>query len=282
MHSAARLSPLVLVLAGAAGAQPAAQPEADRPGYSDTPMLPGQPWRVHDQARPYPPVVDPGPAPEPVAAPSDAIVLFDGTDLDAWRNAAGERAQWTILPDGSMEVKAGAGDIETRQHFGDCQLHVEWASPATPEGDSQHRGNSGVFFFGRYEIQVLDSYDNTTYADGQAAALYGQYPPDANVCRAPGQWQSYDIIFTAPRFDAQGGLVSPATVTMLHNGVLVHNARELVGATRHRDVAEYTPHEAVGAIKLQDHGNPVRFRNIWVRALHSSSEGLDGRKPGGR
>lgn len=262
MHTVARRSLPLLALAAAYNCA-----MAQGVGYSDTPQIPGQRWKVHDIDRPNPPVVDPGPAGEPAPAPSDAIVLFDGSGLDAWQTADGASAGWTILPEGAMEVKAGTGDILTKRHFGDCQLHVEWASPAEPVGESQQRGNSGVFFFGRYEIQVLDSYENTTYADGQAASLYGQYPPDVNASRAPGEWQTFDIIFEAPRFDNQGKLVRPAYATVLHNGVVVHNHRELIGATGHRTVGEYSAHEPEGPIKLQDHGNPVRFRNIWVRPL---------------
>ncbi|RMH12279.1 MAG: DUF1080 domain-containing protein [Planctomycetota bacterium] len=237
-------------------------------GYTDTPKLPGQPWRVHDKDRPNPPVVDPGPAPKTIAPPpSDAVVLFDGTNLDAWQHASGQSAKWELVGDQAMQVRPGTGDIQTRESFGDVQLHLEFATPAEVESSSQGRGNSGVFFFGRYEIQILDSYDNKTYADGQAAALYGQWPPLVNASRKPGEWQTYDIIFEAPRFDENGKLERPAYVTMFHNGVLVHNHRAMLGATRHRDVATYAPHGPTGPIKLQDHGNPMRFRNIWVRPL---------------
>lgn len=250
----------VFLFAGNCGAQGV--------GYSDTPRLPGQGWRVHDVERPNPPVVDPGPEPScAVAAPSDAVVLFDGSGLDAWEHGDGRDAEWTVLPDGSVQVKGGTGDIMTREHFGRCQLHVEWASPEKVSGKSQGRGNSGVFFFGRYEVQVLDSFENQTYADGQAAALYGQYPPEVNACRGPGEWQTYDIIFDPPEFAEDGSLVSPAYATVIHNGVLVHDHRELLGATAHRAVAEYSPHASEGEIKLQDHGNAVRYRNIWVRRL---------------
>jgi hypothetical protein len=231
-------------------------------GYDDTPFLPDSKWRVHDKARPQPPVVDPGPATAPVKPPADAIVLFDGKDLSRWTGRGG-KASWRI-EDGAMA--AGGGDIETRQGFGDCQLHVEWAAPDEVKGDSQGRGNSGVFLMGRYEVQILDSFDNPTYADGQAAALYGQWPPMVNACRAPGEWQTYDIVFRAPRFDGDE-LVSPGYVTVLHNGIVVHDHRAIVGATAHKSVAKYQPHAAEGPIKLQDHGNPVRFRNIWIRPL---------------
>jgi 3-keto-disaccharide hydrolase len=244
-------------------------------GYDDGPMLPHQPWRVHDINRPNPPIVDPGPAPEtPAPAPSDAIVLLDGSNLDAWQHAKARTAEWDLLDNGVMQVKPGSGDLYTRQNFGDVQLHIEWATPDKVEGESQHRGNSGVFFFGRYEIQILDSYDNKTYADGQAAALYGQHPPLVNASRGPGQWQTYDIVFEAPRFDDQGNLEKPAYVTVFHNGVLVQNHRALLGATQHRALAHYAAHEPTGPIKLQDHGNTMRFRNIWVRPLN-----LDDEKP---
>jgi len=238
-------------------------------GYDDTPLIPGQPWRVHDINRPNPPVVDPGPAPTTITpAPSDAIVLFDGSSLDAWQHGGGKTAEWKLLPDlHAMQVKPGSGDLMTRDSFGDVQLHIEWATPAEVVGDSQGRANSGVYFLGRYEVQILDSYNNKTYADGQAGALYGQYPPLANASRKPGEWQTYDIIFEAPRFDEDGELERPAYVTVIHNGVLVQNHRALLGPTEHRRVGIYAAHEPAGQIKLQDHGNPMRFRNIWLRPL---------------
>ncbi|MBM3976649.1 MAG: DUF1080 domain-containing protein [Planctomycetes bacterium] len=237
------------------------EPRQDPPvGYADTPHLPGSPWRVHDGTRPQPPVVTPGSG---GTAPSDAIVLFDGRDLSRWKSGDGP-ARWKVA-EGAMEVN-GTGSIRTQQEFGDLQLHLEWAAPAQVESSSQGRGNSGVFLMGRYEVQILDSYENRTYADGSAAALYAQYPPDVNACRAPGEWQSYDIFFQAPKFDGDT-LVSPARVTVVHNGVLVHHAREFLGATTHRNVAAYAPHAPTGPIELQDHGNPVRFRNVWARRL---------------
>ena len=225
-------------------------------GYTDTPHLPGGEWRVHDAERPVPEVVTPG---DQGAAPSDAIVLFDGTGTDAWTGGP-----WAV-EDGAMVVN-GSGGIATQQAFGDCQLHLEWATPAEVKGDSQGRGNSGVFLMGRYEIQILDSFENRSYADGQAAAMYGQYPPDVNASRGPGEWQSYDIFFRAPRFEGEE-LLEPARVTVVHNGVVVHHAREFLGATAHRRVATYGPHPDKAPIRLQDHGNPVRFRNIWIREL---------------
>jgi 3-keto-disaccharide hydrolase len=236
-------------------------------GYDDTPMLPGSPWRVHDARRPQPTVVTPGTASAPEQAgrpPSDAVVLFDGTNLSAWTGREGE-AKWQVA-NGSMEVTR-TGDIETREHFGDCQLHLEFATPAEVKGDSQGRGNSGVFLMGRYEIQVLDGFDNLTYADGITASIYGQFPPLVNACRPPGEWQSYDIFFVAPRFDGER-LLSPAYITVVHNGVLVHNHQAALGPTGHKNLSSYDrPHAAEGPLKLQDHGNPVRYRNIWVRRL---------------
>jgi hypothetical protein len=237
-------------------------------GYTDTPFLPGGKWRVHDGARPQPAVVDPGTASTQEQAgrpPSDAVVLFDGKDLSHWLDDKGEPAAWTV-EDGAMVVKAGKGTVRTREEFGDCQLHIEWSAPTLGMGSGQGRGNSGVFLFGRYEIQVLDSHGNKTYPDGQASAIYGQYPPLVNASRKPGQWQTYDILFTAPRFK-EGQLEKPAFATVIHNGVVVHNHAELLGPMAHRQLPKYTPHGPKGPISLQDHGNPVRFRNIWVREL---------------
>ena len=244
----------------------ALQKKPPKVGYDDGPVLPDSKWRVHDGSRPQPRVVDPGMAgtkDRPGKAPADAIVLFDGKNLDEWKSGKGA-AKWKV-ESGAMEVN-GTGSIQTVQKFGDCQLHVEWASPREVKGDSQGRGNSGVFLMGRYEVQVLDSYKNASYPDGQAAALYGQTPPLVNASRAPGEWQTYDIIFEAPRFDGDK-VVQPGHVTVLHNGVVVHHRRKLLGATNHRSLAKYTPHGPKGPIELQDHGNPVRYRNIWVRPL---------------
>lgn len=233
-------------------------------GYEDTPMLPGLPYHVHDPKRPHPPVVTP--AVTPGGAPSDAVVLFDGKDLSQWTRAASggsEPARWKV-ENGYLEVVPGAGDIATRGKFGDCQLHIEWATPSHVRGSSQDRGNSGVFLMSRYEIQVLDSYRNPTYADGQAGAIYGQWPPLVNATRPPGQWQSYDIIFEAPRFQGNK-LVRPAYVTVLLNGVLLHDHQQIMGPTVHRALAHYAPQPAEDSLLLQDHGNPVRYRNIWIR-----------------
>ncbi len=247
---------LLIALAMMSGSGNAQEPA----GYADTPQLPGSKWRVHDGERPQPRLVTPN---DPGKPPADAIVLFDGKDLSQWTGRDGE-AEWTVA-DGAMVVN-GTGDIETRAQFGDCQLHLEWAAPAPVQGHSQGRGNSGVFFMGRYEVQILDSFDNATYPDGQAAAVYGQFPPLVNACRPPGEWQSYDVVFEVPRFDGDK-LVRPARVTVCHNGVLVQHAVELLGATAHRAVPRYEPHEPQAPIRLQDHGNPVRFRNVWVRRL---------------
>jgi len=234
-------------------------------GYDDTPFLPGSKWRVHDSKRPAPPVVTPGSSPAEFASPpSDAIVLFGGVDLAPWTSGDGGPAAWKV-ENGEVEIAAGKGDIQTKESFGDCQLHLEFLMPK-PEGASQHRGNSGVFLMGRYEIQVLDSFDNPTYADGQCAALYGQYPPLVNACRKPGEWQSYDIVFRAPRFE-KGELAKPAFATVFHNGVLVHDHAEILGDTAHRALAKYAPNGGTGPLKLQDHGNPVRYRNVWIRKL---------------
>jgi hypothetical protein len=231
-------------------------------GYLDTPLLPDGKWRVHDKHRPVPRVVTPG-EPTTTPPPADAIVLFDGGDLSRWRN--GDKDGTWKVESGWMEVN-GSGGIETKEGFGDCQLHLEFATPAKIEGEGQGRGNSGLFLMQRYEVQILDSYQNRTYADGQCAALYGQLPPLVNASRAPGEWQSYDILFKAPRFDG-AKLVSPAKVTVVHNGVVVQWEAEFLGATAHRAVAQYAPHAAELPIGLQDHGNPMRFRNIWVRRL---------------
>lgn len=229
-----------------------------------------QEWAIHDEKRPQPRVVDPGtPAAQdrPGTPPADAIVLFDGRDLAKWRSLKnGGPARWKI-ENGYMEVAAGTGGIRTEQGFGDCQLHVEWATPSPAAGEGQDRGNSGVFLMGQYEIQVLDSYGNKTYPDGQAAALYGQHPPLVNASRPPGQWQTYDIVFNAPRFDERGGLLRPARVTVFHNGVLVHDNRELTGPTAHKARPPYKAHPEKLPLSLQDHDHPVRYRNIWIREL---------------
>lgn len=204
-----------------------------------------------------PPIVDPGP---PGGPPSDAVVLFNGIDMSKWNNAE----QWTVK-DGYVE--AGPGAPTSTDVFGDCQVHLEWAAAEEAKGSGQGRSNSGVFLMGRYELQILDSYNNETYFDGQCGAIYKQHPPLVNANRKPGEWQSYDIIWKCPRFDDEGKLVSPAYITVLHNGVLVQNHFELLGDTPFNRAPEYKPHSDKGPISLQYHGNPVRFRNIWVREL---------------
>jgi len=204
-----------------------------------------------------PPVVTPGKT--DTDAPSDAVVLFDGKDLSAWENGD----QWKI-EDGVAIVQNT--DITTKQSFGDCQLHIEWSAPVPATGESQGRGNSGVFLMDRYELQVLDSYDNETYFDGQAGAIYKQTPPMVNAMRPPGEWNTYDIIWTAPKFKADGSLKLPACITALHNGVLVLNHFELLGNTPFNEAPNYEQHGKL-PIHLQNHGNPVRYRNIWVREI---------------
>jgi hypothetical protein len=230
----------------------------------------------HDRTRPQPVAVTGATASTQEQAgkpPSDAVVLFDGKDLSQWVSLDGTPTKW-ITRDGYMECVKGSGYVRTVQNFGDCQLHVEWATPVPPHGEGQGRGNSGVFFgLDRYEVQVLDSYGNQTYADGSAAAVYGQYPPLVNASRPPGEWQIYDIIYTAPRFDANSKLRSEARLTVFHNGVLVQNNVQLTGPTSWLERAPYEPHPEKQPISLQDHGNPVRFRNIWIREL-----GKPGRK----
>ena len=227
-------------------------------GYTDTPMLPGLPWHVHDPNRPIPPVVTP--SSQPGGAPSDAIVLFDGKDLSKWQSPV-----WKV-ENGYIEVVPGKGDLISKEKFGDMQLHIEWATPAVVKGNSQARGNSGVYLESRFEVQVLDSFENRTYADGQAGAIYGQWPPMVNASRKPGEWQTYDIFFEAPRFDAEK-LRRPAYITLVHNGVLVQLHQEAMGPTMHRALAKYEAQPAEDSLKLQDHNYPVRYRNIWVRRI---------------
>ncbi|HXB70128.1 MAG TPA: DUF1080 domain-containing protein [Candidatus Acidoferrales bacterium] len=259
----------IATLAVPAGAQTPTPKPGDL-GFKDTPMLPGLPWHVHDPDRPHPPTIAPPSAPG--GPPSDAIVLFGGKDLSQWEQHVKEgNVEKSVAPtwkigDGFFEVDARRGGLFTREKFGDCQLHVEWSSPIEVKGTSQGRGNSGVLLMSRYEIQVLDAYQNPTYADGQAAAIYGQWPPLASPARKPGEWNTYDILFDAPRFDGEK-LVRPAFVTVLYNGVMVHHHKELMGPMVYRQVAHYTPHGAEEPLMLQDHNNPVRYRNIWIRRL---------------
>jgi hypothetical protein len=254
----------------------AQQPANHDLGFQDTPMLPGLPYHVHDSARPHPPVVTP--SSKPGGAPSDAIVLFDGKDLSQWtahhstitKGGGSGAPEWKV-ENGYFEVTPGTGDIATKEKFGDCQLHVEWAAPPAVKGNSQGRGNSGVILQSRYEMQVLDSYNNPTYADGQAGAIYGQWPPLANATRPPGEWQSYDIVFEAPKFEGEK-LVKPAYFTVFLNGVLLHNHKESMGPMVYRQVAHYEPQAAEDSLLLQNHNNPVRYRNIWIRRLHGYDE----------
>jgi hypothetical protein len=223
-------------------------------------------WRQHDIRRPKPPVVEPAEATTSARPPKDAVILFDGSSLEAWKSPTGGPAKWKVA-DGSMETVPGAGGIETKAKFGDIQLHVEWAAPSPPHGVGQDRGNSGIFLMGQFEIQVLDSYRADTYADGQAGAIYGQYPPLFNASRPPGQWQTYDIAFRRPRFDSAGTLREPARITVIHNGVLVQNNEEPIGPTSWLKALPYTDQGDRGPIALQDHDHPVRYRNIWLREL---------------
>jgi len=262
-----RLILAALLIAGIVQVASAAEEEAPT-GYTDTPLLPGSKWHVHDGNRPHPQPVAPGSSSTDQQAgkpPSDAVILFDGKSLDAWQSEKGGPARWTV-ENGYMEVKAGAGNIVTRQKFSDYQLHVEFWEPTPAKGHSQERGNSGVFLAGLYEVQVLDGYDNVTYADGQVSALYGQSPPLVNAARPPGHWQTYDILFTTPRFT--GGKVSKAGyVTVLLNGVVTQDHTELLGPTVHHALPKWVAHEPDMPIVLQDHTMPIRFRNIWVRPL---------------
>jgi len=254
-----------------------AEGNGKREGYVDTPKLPSG-WHVHDPARPQPPVVTPGKYPgDP---PSDAIVLFDGQDVSAWtgipdkkKNPAGEML-WKV-ENGAL-VRTHFGDVQTKQAFGDCQLHIEWQTEARPEGHGQSRCNSGVFLMGLYEIQILDSYENETYADGAAGAIYGQTPSLVNANKKPGEWQYYDVVFRAPRFDKSGKLLSPACMTVFFNGVLIHDHVELMGPTEWRKLAKYRPHPAKLPLRLQDHPGVVRFRNVWIRPLDlgTSDDGM--------
>ncbi len=261
----------ILALLGALDA--AAQPSKPNPdlGFEDTPMLPGLPFHVHDPHRPHPPVMTP--AAQPGGAPSDAIVLFDGKDLSKWtahpsaitRGGGSGAPEWKV-ENGYVEAVPRKGDIITKEKFGDCQLHIEWSEPPDISGTSQARGNSGVILMERYEIQVLDPWRNPTYADGQAGAIYGQWPPLANPGRPPGEWQVYDIVFRAPRFEGDK-VVSPAYFTVFMNGVLLHDHQPSMGTMVWRRVAHYTPHAPEEPLLLQNHDSPVRFRNIWIRRL---------------
>jgi len=269
-----------ILCAGAAclaAALTAQQPADQDLGFTDTPLLPGQPWHVHDSGRPYPRVVTPADVPG-TPPPSDAVVLFDGKDLSKWgqktRGASGgslPAARWTVQ-NGYFEILPRSGDLVTRDKFGDCQLHIEWMEPPDVRGSSQSRGNSGVQMMDRYEIQVLDPWNNPTYADGGAGAIYGVWPPLVNPGRKPGEWNVYDIAFKAPVFDGPK-VVSPAYVTLLFNGVLVQDHKDFLGSTGYRVVGHYTAHGAEEPLSLQDHGYKVRFRNVWIRKLGNEQAG---------
>ena len=234
-------------------------------------------WKQHDIHRPKPDVVEPSASFVPTQPPKDAVVLFDGKNLNAWTNKSGGPANWKIT-DGFFEVSAGTGAIQTKAGFGDVQLHAEWASPNPANGKGQDRGNCGIFLMGRYEIQVLDSYKADTYADGQAGAIYGQYPPLFNASRPPGEWQTYDIAFRRPRFDKAGKVLEPARVTLFHNGVLVQNNEELLGQTNWLKWTPYEAHADKAPIELQDHGHPVRFRSLWLRNLPERAQAANPQK----
>lgn len=213
---------------------------------------------------PVPKVITPGKSAG--EAPSDAIILFNGLSAAAWQHEKGDEVKWTV-GDNALTVKPGTGAIQTKQKFGDCQLHIEWRTPAEVKGTGQGRGNSGIFFMGRYELQILDSYDNVTYSNGQAGSIYKQHIPLVNACKPPGEWQFYDVIFTAPRFSDNGTVIEPARITVLQNGVLIQNNVTIWGSTQYIGLPTYQKHDTKEPIILQDHGNPVSFRNIWIREL---------------
>ncbi|MGL6193704.1 MAG: 3-keto-disaccharide hydrolase [Thermoguttaceae bacterium] len=234
----------------------------DAPGYTDTPLLPNSTWRVHDQARPQPPKVTPGTGDLGATPPSDAVVLFDGKNLEHWKGQTPERMQSGIA-DEKFDI-AKTGQIYTAQEFGSCQLHVEWMTPTTPQ-DRMNWGNSGVILMGCVEIQVIESHDSFIYADGNAGSIYGQYPPLVNPARKPGEWQSFDITFTAPKIE-DGKQVTPGYVTVFYNGVLVQNHREVLGKMAHRELPAPIEVEK-GPLLLQEHGSAVQYRNIWIRNI---------------
>jgi len=230
--------------------------------YGDTPDA-KHAWAVHDNNRPRPAIItaDPG------KTPSDAVVLFDGSSLDAWLDKDGKPCRWAII-DGAMQVVPGTGEVQTKASFGDCQLHIEFATPTKVEGSSQGRGNSGVFLMGMHEIQVLDCFDNDTYPDGQCSSVYAENPPLVNACRKPGEWQTYDIVFHQPIWDGET-LKHPGTVTVIHNGVLTQDNWEFEGLSTHCQRRPLKPYATKLPLKLQDHNNPMRFRNIWIREIPS-------------
>ena len=238
-------------------------------GYNDTPQIPGQKWKVHDMNRPRPVKINPAPY-VVEAPPADAVVLFDGKDLSKWeqqaRGGAVQEPKWKV-ENGYIEIVPRTGRIRTKDKFGDCQLHVEWMVPKEAVGEGQSRGNSGIELMSRYEIQVLESHTNLTYADGGAGAMYGMWPPLVNPSRPQGEWNVYDIFFETPKFAPDGKLVKPAYFTVVYNGVLVQNHKEQLGATIWRQNAKYAPHAAEEPLSIQDHAQPVRFKNIWIRKI---------------
>jgi len=261
---------LTLVLSAASAHAQGTPPAPLVPdGFTNTPIVPGTKWHVHDPDRPQPQIVTPGDfstQDAPGKPPSDAIVLFKGDDASEWRDQKGNPAPWKVE---KGELIEGKGDIFSKKEFGDIQLHVEFQCPP-PKGHSQERGNSGIFLMGKYEVQVLDCYQNPTYADGTVGAMYGQHPPLVNAARPPGQWQVYDIIFHPPHFDQDGKLKSPAIATIFLNGVIVQDHQTYDGPTGWKILGHYTPQPPTGPISLQDHGNVTRFRNIWVRPLKAA------------
>lgn len=252
---------LAAVLIIAAVSQPEGRLAAEEPA-----AVPAKRWKQHSMTQPKPPAVTGQGIAGPAAVPADAVVLFDGKDLSRWVSGGGEPAAWTVH-DGFFEVNSEAGSIQTRESFGDVQMHLEWASPSPAAGAGQDRGNSGVFLMGRYEIQILDTFRADTYADGYPGAVYGQAPPLFNATLPPGEWQTFDIVFRGPRFSADEKLLDAAHVTVIHNGVAVQNNEPILGPTSWLNFLAYQPHAHEAPIRLQDHGQPVRFRNIWVRRL---------------
>ena len=267
MNTKRTLRPAICILIALSSASVLLAAEKNTEGYKTTPIIPGTSWHVHDPDRPQPPVVTPGKNfSQEASPPADAIVLFDGKDFSKWQSARGGEVQWK-LENGYMETTK-TGVIRTKDEFGDFQLHLEFATPSEIQGRGQGRGNNGLNIYGRYEIQILDSHNNLTYADGMASAIYGQRPPLVNASRPAGEWQTYDVIWESPRWDAEGKLVKKGAVTVLHNGLVVHHRYELTGTTPHQQVGNYErKHEPKGFIQLYEHGNPVRFRNIWIRPL---------------
>lgn len=260
--------PVAVVAAILAAVVSNAQNKPSPIGYTDTPIIPGTKWHVHDPERPRPKAVTPGETfSHNAGVPSDAVVLFDGKDLSKWRSNKGADAAWKVK-DGYFEVVPKTGNISTKEEFGDFQLHFEFATPEKVKGNSQGRGNSGVFLHGLYEVQVLDSYENVTYADGQLGAIYGQTPPLANPAKKPGEWSSYDVIFEGPRFDAEGKVTRKAAVTVIVNGVVLQHKTEYAGPTKHKELTSYDKVKITrGPLELQDHGDLMRYRNMWIRPL---------------